>query len=320
MPHQSESGWQGGSPDGQLAPWRGAPPARTPMVLTEWMAAWAEAVDHAHWELSTYIAGLDDEETTPRLETVRRWLVIDWLLRAAAPRWLRAAGLTDHAATLRSLAAAGSPAALVAAEPSIQAAARAAHQAHETAWYTLAQRAHPDAEDPDRARTWMAVVDGTQAAARCAWTLVEPAARATGYTTQPEGGPAAWHAALDAITNAAAAITWGAAQSTTSQAGWSWRAPPTAARALAYTAARSALAPTEAAVQGAVCELIHVMFSMASPSPAGGSGPPSGSTPARLNTGQQRGYQGGRPPGRASGRSPAGAPNGGGPRHQPRRY
>lgn len=247
------------------------------------MTAWAEAVDHAHWELCTYVAGLNDAETTPRVETVRRWLVIDWLLRAAAPRWLRAAGLTEHAATLRSLPAAGSPAALAAAEPAIQAAARAAHQAHEAAWYALAQRAHPDAEDPERAQTWMAVVDGTQAAARCAWTLVEPAARATGYTTQPEGGPAAWHAALEAITNAAAAITWDAAQNTTSQPGWSWHARPAAARALAYTAARSALAPTEAAVQGAVCELIHVMFSIATqpqgpppPPNRAGQGPPPG--------------------------------------------
>lgn len=285
------------------------------MVLTEWMAAWGEAVDHAHWELCTYVAGLDDEETSPRLETVRRWLVIDWLLRAAAPRWLRAAGLADHASSLRSLAAAGSPAALVAAEPAIQAAARAAHQAHETAWYALAQRAHPDAEDPDRARTWMAVVDGTQAAARCAWTLVEPAARATGYTTQPEGGPAAWHAALDAITNAAAAITWDAAQSTTSQPSWSWKSPPAAARALAYTAARSALAPTEAAVQGAVCELIHVMFSMTGPSQAArapATSPVSGSH-APVNTGQHRGYPGGRPGSRGPDRNrPAG-----GPRRQP---
>lgn len=245
-----------------MTPWQSRTPARPGAVLTEWMTAWAEAVDHAHWELCTYVSGLNEEEVSQRVETVRRWLVIDWLLRAAAPRWLRAAGLTEHASTLRSLAAAGSPAALAAAEPAIQAAARAAHHAHEAAWYALAQRAHPDAEDPERAQTWMAVVDGTQAAARCAWTLVEPAARATGYSTQPEGGPLAWHAALDAITNAAAAITWDAAQTTTSQPGWSWRARPAAARALAYTAARSALAPTEAAVQGAVCELIHVMFSI----------------------------------------------------------
>lgn len=279
-----------------MAPWRAQTPARTPVVLAEWMAAWSEAVDHAHWELSTYISGLRDEETTPRIEAVRRWLVIDWLLRAAAPRWLRAAGLTDHASTLRSMAAAGSPQALKAAEPTVEAAAQAAHRAHETAWYALAQRAHPDAEDPDRAQTWMAVVDGTQAAARCAWTLVEPAARATGYTTEPDGGPAAWHAALDAITNAAAAITWDAAQNTTSQPNWSWYARPEAARALAYTAARSALAPTEAAVQGAVCELIHVMFSIttasaASPQPMGQGSPQSQPPRRRPIAGQPIGGQ-----------------------------
>lgn len=229
------------------------------------MAGWSEAIDHAHRELSSYIAGLSDLETTPRVETVRRWLVLDWLLRAASPRWLRAAGLTEHASALRSCGATGSIAALTATEPVVTAAARAAHRAHETAWYALAERAHPDAQDPDRARTWMAVVDGTQAAARCAWTLVEPAARATGYTIQPEGGPLAWHAALDAITNAAAAITWNAAQDATSKPGWSWRAAPATARALAYTAARSALAPTEAAVQGAVCELVSMMFTIAEP-------------------------------------------------------
>jgi hypothetical protein len=236
------------------------------------MVGWSEAVDHAHRELRSYIAGLEEAETSPRIETVRRWLVLDWLLRAASPRWLRAAGLTEHATALRSCGATGSPAALAATEPVITAAAQAAHRAHETAWYALAERAHPDAQDPDRARTWMAVVDGTQAAARCAWTLLEPAARATGYTMQPQGGPAAWHAALDAITNAAAAITWHAAQQITSQAGWSWNASPAAARALAYTAARTALAPTEAAVQGAVCELVTMMFNIGEPSTPASSG------------------------------------------------
>ena len=264
---QPQTPWHAGTSQGELAPWRAGPPARGRVVLTDWMAGWSESVDHAHRELCSYVAGLAEVATTPRVETVRRWLVLDWLLRAASPRWLRAAGLMEHATALRSCGATGSPAALTAAEPVVTAAAQAAHRAHETAWYALAERAHPDAQDPDRARTWMAVVDGTQAAARCAWTLVEPAARATGYTIQPQGGPVAWHAALDAITNAAASITWNAAQQVTSQPSWSWNARPATARALAYTAARTALAPTEAAVQGAVCELISMMFSIAEPSP-----------------------------------------------------
>lgn len=85
-------------------------------------------------------------------EQRRAWLAVDWLCRTYAPAWLDAAGLTDHAATLRALApvldratAAATNGPLAAAWPAARAAAWAA--ARDAARAAAGDAAGPAARD-----------------------------------------------------------------------------------------------------------------------------------------------------------------------------
>lgn len=234
-------------------------PVRAAGVVGAWLTGWADAADTVDGEQAGCLVGLD-VAGNDRVELSRRWLVVDWLVRAVAPRWLRAVGLDDHAVALRHLGPLGSPEALAAAGPAVEAAAHSAGRVHQATWADLLDKAQRQV-DPGQSELWLALRDGAQTATGATRLVLEPASRATGYPTSGRG-PSVWRHTVTVISDSAGALAWNATAAMTDWAAWSWHLPPVTARALAYAAARAALAPTEAATHGAAAELLAAMFTI----------------------------------------------------------
>ena len=120
----------------------------------------------------------------------RAWMATDWLVREHAPAWLDLAGLTEHAAALRSVAPVTDHRSCKAAQVKLNAASAAARAAASaTAW------------DAASAAAW-------DAALAAAWDAASDAARAA---ASDAASAAALAAARDAASAAASAAAWAAA-------------------------------------------------------------------------------------------------------------
>jgi hypothetical protein len=153
--------------------------------------------------LKPYAVKILGTKTNAADEETRAWMATDWLVRVHTPAWLDLAGLSEHAASLRSLAPLTSSEIALAAQQTIRNAADASYAAGAAAW---------DA-------AWAA-------AGAAAW---DAAGAAAGAAARAAAGAAAWDAAWAAAGAAAWDAAWDAA----------WAAARAAAGAAAWDAARA---------------------------------------------------------------------------------
>lgn len=259
-------------------------------VLAEWFVAWNNGLGAGDCEaLRLYAARLVGSRGSIDQEVTRQWLTIDWLIRLAAPTWLRGAHLFEHAERLGSGPVVVDRRSLTGVADVAEAASVAARDAHEAAWSTVAELVQPDASnsgrrppwrpvpgsaDPRRVTTWGGLADGTRAAIPPVGRLVGPACRATGYAPEGDDAPLAWRAASRAVADAAGIVAWIATRSVVTTPGWSWRAPVDDAWHIAQRRARSALEPVETTFVAAAYELVERMFRVTED--ADGRVPPAG--------------------------------------------
>jgi len=230
-------------------PWSDAPQCASP-VISQFMRSWNDALPNADRTrvLMPLLPEIIGTRTTETDEQTRAWMAMDWAVRVYTPRWLREAGLTDHAVRIERLAPLVDAAAAIASKQTLTAARIAAHDAARAA-------ARAVAWDAARAVAWDAAHDAARAAARAA----------------------AWDAARAAAWDAARAVAWDAAGAVARAAAWAaagdaaraaaWAAAGDAARAVAWDAARAAaravasdaLAPTVAELQTSAQDLVRRM-------------------------------------------------------------
>lgn len=246
-------------------------------VMAEWFLGWNDTLrDPGREALRSYVRRLAGSWGTIDQEVARQWLVIDWLIRVAAPTWLRGAGLFEQADQLARRPGIGDRRSLADVTAAAEMAARGAHAAEERAWTSVADLAQPGARDaggrppwrpapgssdPTRVSAWGGLADGTRQAIPNATRLLGPASRATGYgLRESEDAPPGWRAAVRAVKDAASAVAWNATRSVVLAPEWSWQVPIEAAWSVAHTAARSALEPVEAEFFASAHVLVDRMF------------------------------------------------------------
>ncbi len=146
-------------------PWSDAPQCASP-VIAQFMRSWNDALPDADRTrvLMPLLPEIIGTRTTETDEQTRAWMAIDWAVRVYTPRWLREAGLTDHAVRIERLAPLVDAAAAIASKQTLTAARIAAHDA---AW------------DAARAVAWVAAgaAAGTVAGAAAgvaAWDALAP--------------------------------------------------------------------------------------------------------------------------------------------------
>jgi hypothetical protein len=144
--------------------------------------------------LKPYAVKILGTKTNAADEETRAWMATDWLVRVHTPAWLDLAGLSEHAASLRSLAPLTSSEIALAAQQTIRNAADASYAAGAAAG-DAARAAAGDA-------AWAAAGAAARAAA---WDAAWDAARAAAWD-------AAWAAARAAAGAAARAAAWDAAR------------------------------------------------------------------------------------------------------------
>jgi len=218
-------------------PWSDAPQCASP-VISQFMRSWNDALPDADRTrvLMPLLPEIIGTRTTETDEQTRAWMAIDWAVRVCTPRWLREAGLTDHAVRIERLAPLVDAAAAIASKQTVTAARIAAHDAARVAAGVAAWDAAGVAA---RAAAWDAAGDAARAAAGvAAWVAARTAAR-----------DAAWAAAEDAAGDAAGV----AAGAVAGVAAW------VAARTAARDAAWDALAPTVAELQTSAQDLVRRM-------------------------------------------------------------
>jgi hypothetical protein len=203
-------------------------------IITSFLVSWNDEMnDEDRQMLKPYIPRLVGTRAGAKYETVRAWMLTDWLARECAPAWLRLAGLTAQAELLESLAPLKSAASARNAQPALgaarkdAAAARAAARA--VAGAVAGDAAGAAARDAARAAAGAAAGDAARAAA--------------GDAAGDAAGAAAWAAAGAAAWAAAGAAAW-------------------AAGAAAWAAAWDALAPTTRGLQQSALLLLDRMIAV----------------------------------------------------------
>jgi len=168
-------------------PWSDAPQCASP-VISQFMRSWNDALPDADRTrlLVPLLPEIIGTRTTETDEQTRAWMAIDWAVRVYTPRWLREAGLTDHAVRIERLAPLVDAAAAIASKQTLTAA---------------------------RAAAWAAAgVAAGVAAGDAAWAAAGAAARAAArFAAWDAAGVAAWDAAWDAAGAAARVAAWDAA-------------------------------------------------------------------------------------------------------------
>ena len=172
-------------------PWSDAPQCASP-VISQFMRSWNDALPDADRTrvLLPLLPEIIGTRTTETDEQTRAWMATDWAVRVCTPRWLREAGLMDHAVRLERLAPLVDEATALASKQALRAAVDAARYA---AWYT--------AGDAARAAARAAAGDAAWYAARyAAWDAARYAAWDAAWAA---AGDAAGDAAVDAARAAA---------------------------------------------------------------------------------------------------------------------
>jgi len=202
-------------------PWSDAPQCASP-VISQFMRSWNDALPDADRTrvLMPLLPEIIGTRTTETDEQTRAWMAMDWAVRVYTPRWLREAGLTDHAVRIERLAPLVDAAAAIASKQTVTAARIAAHDA---AWDSAGA-----------------------AAGDVAWVAARTAARAAAWDAAHD---AAWDSAGAAAGDVAWAVAWTAAGAAARAAAWN------AARAVAS----DALAPTVAELQTSAQDLVRRM-------------------------------------------------------------
>jgi hypothetical protein len=99
-------------------------------VITSFLISWNDSMnDEDRQMLKPYIPRLVGTRTTKKDEETRAWMLTDWLARECAPAFLSAAGLTEQARLLESLAPLTSVASARKAQPMLDEARAAARDA-----------------------------------------------------------------------------------------------------------------------------------------------------------------------------------------------
>ena len=117
-------------------PWSDAPQCASP-VISQFMRSWNDALPDADRTrvLMPLLPEIIGTRTTETDEQTRAWMAMDWAVRVYTPRWLREAGLTDHAVRIERLAPLVDAAAAIASKQTVTAARAAAwNAAHDAAW------------------------------------------------------------------------------------------------------------------------------------------------------------------------------------------
>src|SRR4051812_26835847 len=85
-------------------PWSDRPTCASP-VITSFLISWNDAMNDTDRQmLKPYIPRLVGTRTSKKDETIRAWMLTDWLARECAPGFLRLAGLTEQAELVEKLA------------------------------------------------------------------------------------------------------------------------------------------------------------------------------------------------------------------------
>lgn len=164
-------------------------------VLAAFGRAWNDALpdEDRNRLLRSFIPRLIGTRSTVEAQERRAFMATDWLVRVAAPAWLRAAELDDAAAELEGLAPLTSVEASRDAMPTIEQVRQVAVDTAKTVSMAAAKIATVNA-------AWTAAkTAGGTTAVNAAWTA---AWAAGGETSKTVAGPVAW-AAVDVITAAA---------------------------------------------------------------------------------------------------------------------
>lgn len=250
---------------GAVAALAGEPPSRRPRctspVLTDWFLAWADALgDDAGRQLAPYVEPLARSRGSAGDEAARQWLVAGWLLGAALPACLDAAGAGDVARDLSSSSAVRSARELAAVASLVEEAARAARQAHD-GWRQAAAalsgggglrpavnrppwRATASVLGEPSTAAWRAVGDGVRLAVAPVGGLIVPAEAALGIGSH--GGaqvPIAIRATPAVVADCLLAVGWSGCYRHLAAGGRSWDLPPREAHHEAAVAATRALGP-----------------------------------------------------------------------------
>jgi hypothetical protein len=245
-------------------------------VLAEWFIAWNDALrGEQRKALRRYVPRLVGSRGTTDEEVARQWLIADWFIRCAAPMWLNAAGLSDHAAQLARQPAITDVRSLAATADHVAAAATAAAAAHEQAWSSVALLAQPDSTiepsqrppwrpapgdtDPRRVDTWSALADATRSTVASACTFVRVAAQAIGYLSV---APPTWQATATGVGDAAGRVAWSAERALVTAPTWSWKTPPALVRQAGEEVARSALKPVQTTCWTSAVALVERMLAI----------------------------------------------------------
>jgi hypothetical protein len=210
-------------------PWSDHPACACP-VIGAFLRSWNDNLsdDRRDALLRPLVLKLVGTKSTPETELRRSLMAADWLVRVHTPAWLRLAKLTAQAEVLESLPEITSMAQMASSRGTIEAARKDAAAARDAA---------SDA-------AWSAACDA-------AWDAASDAAR-------DAASDAAWSAACDAAWAAARDAAWAAARG----AAWAAAGAATGASALAvaWDAARDALAPTRDALQQSALALVERMI------------------------------------------------------------
>lgn len=244
-------------------------------VLAEWFLGWDESFGRQD-PGGLYAQRLVGSLGTTDQEVRRQWLVLDWIVRAATPIWLRAAGLSQEADRLEASRPVMDRRAMGEAGEAAYQAARAAQDTHEQAWSYVARLAQPDVRpaggrppwrpaagntDPRRVQAWGGLADGTRSAIPRVRRLIRPACRAVGFDPLKRGdAPVTWQALTRAIGEAAGVIAWSATQRSVSAPTWSWHTPTDDAWRKAHAAASAYLRPVEDEFVASAHPLVEEMF------------------------------------------------------------
>ncbi len=229
-------------------PWSDHPICASP-IITSFLISWNDSMNDSDRQmLKPYIPRLVGTRTNKADETVRAWMLTDWLARECAPAFFRCAGLTERAEMLAALAPLTSTATARKAQPTLDAArkdsAAARVAAGDAAWDAARGAAWDAARVAARDAARVAARVAARGAARdAAWDAARGAA---GNAARVAARDAAGGAARGAAGDAARVAAWGAAW------GVAWDA--------AGDAAGDALRPTVEILQASALLLLDRMI------------------------------------------------------------
>ena len=158
-------------------PWSDAPQCAS-RVISQFMRSWNDVLPDADRTrvLMPLLPEIIGTRTTSTDDQTRAWMAIDWVVRVFTPRWLREAGLMDHAVRIERLAPLVDEATAVASKQTLRAAEAAAWAAAWAAGQDAAWDAALAARDAARDAAGAAALAARDATWAVAWAVARTAA------------------------------------------------------------------------------------------------------------------------------------------------